>query len=131
MRPSSVASASDTPGCAESALVWAVNRAHPAVIRRCTNAPLGVWAPTVSTPRSSSGWCTTSRSAPAVIASSTTAAVASTANITVVTEFAGSPHTRPTESQLSASRGGYAASSTSMISARVGAAVPVDAITRP
>ena len=53
--PSASASASDTPGDAASALVWAVNNARPVRIIRCSSAPLAVLAATVSTPRSSSG----------------------------------------------------------------------------
>ena len=48
------------PGLAASALVWAVNSAAPARISRWISAPLGVSAATVSTPRSSSGWCASS-----------------------------------------------------------------------
>ncbi|CAG7341154.1 hypothetical protein PICSAR65_03867 [Mycobacterium avium subsp. paratuberculosis] len=104
VRPSASASASETPGDAESALVCAVNSDRPLRISRCTSAPLGVLAATVSTPRSSSGWWASS--SPPAGTSSTTAGVASTATVTDSTGSSGSPQTSPTESQGSASHGG-------------------------
>ncbi|CKQ74503.1 Uncharacterised protein [Mycobacterium tuberculosis] len=104
VRPTACASASDTPGDAESALVCAVNNERPVRIRRCTSTPFGVLAATVSTPRSNNGWCT--NSSPAWGTWSTTAGVASTATVTESTTSSGSPHTRPTESHDWASRGG-------------------------
>ena len=96
------ANASETPGAAESALVWAVNSPQPPVISRCSSRPSTVSVPTPWTARSSSGWWATSRSAPACNASSTTAEVTSTASSTDDTGACRSPPTRPTASQSSA-----------------------------
>ena len=117
--PSALASASDTPGDAASALVCAVNSAVPVRIIRCTSAPLAVSVPTPCTPRSSSGWCATINCAPRCAASSTVAAVASTANSTRRTGSPGSPHTSPTASHSCASSRGYALSSAAITSPTV------------
>ena len=87
-----------------SALVWAVNKDRPVRIIEWISAPLAESADTESTPRSSNGWCA-SRSPPSGTRA-TVSAVASTATVTDVTLSAGSPHTRPTESQLWARCGG-------------------------
>lgn len=104
VNPSASARASETPGAALSALVCAVNKARPVRIMACSSEPLAVSAATVSTPRSSSGWWASSSPRSGTVA--TTSGVASTAIVTDSTGSAGSPHTRPTESQLCASRGG-------------------------
>ena len=51
---------------------------------------------TECTPRSSSGWCTTSSCAPAATARSATSWVQSSAKATLVTSSAGSPQISPT-----------------------------------
>src|SRR5581483_860343 len=112
--PSASASASDTPGDAESALVCAVKSERPLWISLWTSQPFGVLAATVSTPRKSSGWCASS--SPSSGTSAATSGVASTATVTSLTWSAGSPHTKPTESHDCANRGGYASSSTSTMS---------------
>src|SRR5690348_1956876 len=83
---------------------------------RCRTLPLGVVTATECTPRSSSGWCTITRSASPAIASSATASTGSTASRMSRTSSSGSPQTSPTRSQSSAYRGGYQLSSRSMTS---------------
>ena len=73
---------------------------HPLLLRGVHSVAGTPW-----TGVSSSGWWVTSRSAPVAITSSTTAVVGSTANSTRPTGSSGSPQTRPTASQLSASAG--------------------------
>ena len=117
--PTRWASWSLTPGRAESALVWAANRATPLRMSVWMILPLGVLAATLVTPRSSSGWWTTSMSAPAATAASATSWVQSKARRIVSAGPAGSPQMRPTLSQLSARWGGYARSKTAIASATV------------
>ena len=69
-------------------------------------APLAVAVATLCTPRSSSGWWVTTRSAPRLRASSMTASVGSTANRTRATGCSRSPDTNPTWSQDCAVDGG-------------------------
>ena len=77
-----------------------------------------VVAATPCTAVSSSGWCTTTRSAPHASASSTTAGAGSTAKRTFATGWSGSPHTSPTASQDSAVAGSYQPSSSAFTSER-------------
>ena len=58
--PRAWAKASDTPGSAESALVCAVNSAHPPAMSRWTERPFGSSAGTPWTGRRNSGWWVTS-----------------------------------------------------------------------
>ena len=95
-----------TPGRAESALVWAANKATPLRMSVWMILPLGVLAATLVTPRNSSGWWTTSMSAPTATAASATSWVQSKARRIVSAGPAGSPQMRPTLSQLSARWGG-------------------------
>ena len=81
------------PGTAASALVWAVNSARRRGSAGAAGHPSRCSAATVSTPRSSSGWCASS--SPPSGTSATTSAVASTATVTDSTVSAGSPQTRP------------------------------------
>ena len=120
MSPSAVASASETPPTAWSALVCAVSSAHPAFARVARVRPFGVVAAKPCTGFRKSGWCTTSRSAPHSAASAATAGAGSTANMTFLTSVAGSPYTRPTASQSSAVSGGYQPWIRSTISFSVG-----------
>src|SRR5205814_7888861 len=104
--PSRRANASDTPGEAASALVCAVYRATSSLISRCTIRPLYVVGATLDTPRSSSGWCATIRSAPSETASSTVSGTQSTTSRTVRATADGEPSTSPTRSHDCAQAGG-------------------------
>src|SRR5439155_11872 len=84
-----------TPGAATSALVCAVYSAMSALMSRCTSRPLYVVGATLDTPRSSSGWCATIRSAPSATASSTVSGTQSTTSSAVRTGAAGSPSASP------------------------------------
>ncbi len=76
-RPSASASTVETPGSATSAFVCPTHSAISARTSAVTDAPLADVVATEWTPRSSSGWCVTSRSAPHSRASSMTARVGS------------------------------------------------------
>ena len=91
--PSASAIASETPPSAWSALVCAVSSAQFALTSVASVRPLGSVAGKPCTGVRNSGWCTTSRSAPRVSASSATSGVGSTANITLRAGAAGSPYT--------------------------------------
>src|SRR3954451_7602691 len=108
--PTASARDSLTPYAGTSAFVCAENSATPFRTNLCTALPFGEVAATEWTGESSRGWCTTTRSAPHSTASSTTAGAGSTANITRLTSWSGSPHTRPTASHCSAQDGSYQAS---------------------
>ena len=119
-RPTAAARASETPGSARSALVWATCRAMPFLIRSCTTRPLKPVAATVVVPRRYSGWWVTSRSAPIRTASSATSRTGSTAKSTRPTSASGSPQTRPTASHDSARSAGQRASRASITSDSLG-----------
>jgi hypothetical protein len=72
----------------------------------CRIRPFGVSAATDDTPRSNSGWWTTSICAPDASAASATASVQSRATATRDTGSFGSPQINPTLSHSSASSGG-------------------------